>query len=93
MGAAGPAVVKSVFLAWPLSERGCTQTNRVTLAGSCRCDNACGDDFARHSRLARRVKFFARGVESLTHHRNHFRIERSGLYEWTNWHGRYPHRS
>ena len=89
---AAPQATKawSVLFAGPLSKRGCAQANRVTLANSCRCNNSSGDDFARHSRLARLVKFFARGVESFTHHRNHFRFESSGLYEWTNWHGRYP---
>jgi hypothetical protein len=60
------------------------------LANSCRRNNARGDDFARHSRLARFVELFAGSVESFTHRRNHFRFERSGSYKWTNWHGLLP---
>jgi hypothetical protein len=80
----------SISFAWPLSKRGCSQANRVTLANSCGCNNSPGDDFARHLGLTGLVKLFARRLESFAHRCNHFRFERSGSYEWTNWHGRHP---
>jgi hypothetical protein len=73
-----------------LRKRGCAQANRVTLTKFCRCDNSSSNDFACNLRLAGPVKLLAGSLESFTHRRNHFRFERTGSYEWTNWHRRPP---
>lgn len=57
------------------------QANRVTLTKSCRYNNSSGDDFAHQFGLVGGVKRFAGSIESFAHHRNRFRIERSGFYE------------
>src|SRR5262249_50231334 len=53
------AAAQLVFFAWPLRKCSCSQESRVMLANSCSRNNARGDDFARHSRLARFVELFA----------------------------------
>jgi hypothetical protein len=79
-----------VSFGWPLGKRCRSQTSRVTLAKSRRCNNSSGDDLACHLRLAGLVKLLARSLESLTHRCDHLRFEYSGSDEWTNWHGSYP---
>ena len=87
---AAKEAARLIFFAWQLSKCGCLQASRVTFTRSCRCDNSCGDDFARHFGLAGLIKPVAGSLERFTHRRNHLRFERSGSYEWTNWHGRSP---